>query len=68
MILCGRYADLGRRDEPFETAFHAMRFFASLAPTFFANGNHETRVKDYEDAGYEDYRASFKDAGVCIFK
>ncbi|HUM83298.1 MAG TPA: metallophosphoesterase [Lachnospiraceae bacterium] len=67
MILCAGDMLIGRRDEPFETASHAMRFFASLAPTFFANGNHETRVKDYEDCRmYEDYIGQLKDAGVCI--
>ncbi len=69
LILVGGDVMVGRSDAGIGPAVTVMRALPAIAPTYFANGNHETRMRYYKE-GYEnkyrDFLTAIREAGVHV--
>ena len=67
-ILIGGEMLVGKRGYDFQTALDFVRELPSLCPVYYANGNHEQRLKErperYGDM-YARYKKGLLEAGVC---
>ena len=70
-ILIGGDMLVGKRGYDFQTALDFVRELPSLCPVYYANGNHEQRLKErperYGDM-YARYKKGLLEAGVCVLE
>lgn len=67
LILCTGDMLVGKEGRSFEPAAEFMKQLPQIAPVYYANGNHEQRMrKDTETYGdaYREYESQLKSAGV----
>lgn len=67
LILIGGDMLVGRLDEPFDTAVEFVRQLPDICPVYYANGNHEERMKEYAGkygSAFADYRKALEECGV----
>ena len=71
LILIGGDMLVGKPNEPFDTALEFVSQLPSICPVYYANGNHEGRMKEdtdkYGDA-YTDYRKALEKYGVIFLE
>lgn len=71
LILIGGDMLVGKPVEPFDTALEFVSQLPSICPVYYANGNHEGRMKEepekYGDA-YADYRKALEKCGVILLE
>ncbi len=71
LILIGGDMLVGKPDEPFDVALGFVSRLPAVCPVYYANGNHEGRMKDepekYGDA-YTDYRKELERCGVTFLE
>lgn len=71
LILIGGDMLVGKPNEPFDTALEFVSQLPSICPVYYANGNHEGRMKEdtdkYGDA-YTDYRKALEKCGVIFLE
>ncbi len=67
LILIGGDMLVGRPDRSFDTALEFVSQLPSVCPVYYANGNHEERMKEYPGkcgSAYADYRKALEECGV----
>ena len=71
LILIGGDMLVGKPDEPFDTALEFVSQLPSICPVYYANGNHEGRMKEepgkYGNA-YTDYRKALEKCGIRLLE
>lgn len=71
MILIGGDMLIGKQGQSFAPAFHFVSRLVEMCPVYYANGNHEQRMKECPEnfeADIRDYFSSLKNAGVCLLE
>ncbi|MCI8559539.1 MAG: metallophosphoesterase [Dorea sp.] len=67
LILIGGDMLVGRRDRSYQPALSFVTELSKLYPVYYANGNHEQRMKEwpgvYQDS-FEEYKGALLEAGV----
>lgn len=69
LILVGGDVLVGRSDAGIQQALTVMRALPAIAPTYFSNGNHETRTRYYtgeHDGKYRYFVSELRKAGVHV--
>ncbi len=70
-ILIGGDMLVGKRDYDFQTALDFVKELPSICPVYYANGNHEQRLKErpekYGDM-YVRYKQGLEEAGICVLE
>lgn len=68
LILIGGDMLVGKPGRPYDTALEFVTKLADICPVYYANGNHEQRMKEepeeYCDPTYKEYKAVLEKAGV----
>lgn len=67
LILIGGDMLVGKRGRGYEAALEFVKELPAIAPVYYANGNHEQRVKEDPDSyeiAYETYRRDLEHSGV----
>lgn len=62
---------VGREEVPTTVAKHFMHDVTGIAPVFYANGNHEQRMKEEPETygtTYEDYKCEITEAGMTLLE
>lgn len=62
---------VGKEDASMEVAIHFMKEVVKIAPTYYGNGNHEQRLRDFpEKYGemYQVYKKALLEAGVILLE
>ena len=71
LILIGGDILVGKEDISYESAAKFVEAICKIAPVYYANGNHEQRMKEkpekYGDA-FVKYKKRLLDAGVCFLE
>ena len=71
LILIGGDILVGKEDITYESAAKFVEAICKIAPVYYANGNHEQRMKEkpekYGDA-FVKYKKRLLDAGVCFLE
>lgn len=71
LVLIGGDMLIGKPDVPYDPALYTVREIAGTVPVFYANGNHEQRMKEvpeeYGDS-YEEYKKRLERSGVCFLE
>lgn len=71
MILVGGDMLIGTKDTPFDTALDFVKHLPEIAPTYYANGNHEQRIKERPGKyglDYQKYKRELVAVGVCFLE
>lgn len=66
IILCPGDIIIGRGDVPCDRGLDFMSALTHIAPVFFSNGNHETELRKYSPALYENFYSGIRSAGVHV--
>lgn len=67
LILIGGDMLVGKQDSSYRTAYEFVTELACLFPVYYANGNHEQRMKERPEqyrASFAEYRKGLEEAGV----
>lgn len=67
LILVGGDMLVGKAETPTRVAEDFVRQLAGICPVYYANGNHEQRMKIYPEkfgTKYQEYKATVEEAGV----
>lgn len=67
LILIGGDMLVGKAGVPYDSALEFVRQLPAVCPVYYANGNHEGRMKEYPEAygyAYESYRQALTECGV----
>ncbi len=71
LILVGGDMLVAKNGHPYREALSFLRRIAGICPVYYANGNHEQRMKerpeDYEES-YQEYKWELERAGVCFLE
>ena len=71
LILAGGDMLVGKPGHDYEKALRFVKQLVSFCPVFYANGNHEQRMKEYPGRyrhSYESYRKELQEAGVIFLE
>ena len=69
LILVGGDMLVGKAGHDYRTALEFVKRLVSFCPVYYANGNHEQRMKERPARykySYADYRRELQDAGVIF--
>lgn len=67
VILIGGDMLVGKEEEGFDDALAFVKQLPEICPVYYANGNHEQRMKEIPEnyqASYEEYKAELVEAGI----
>lgn len=71
LILIGGDMLVGKEEQSFAPAVEFLRQITGEAPVYYANGNHEQRMKEMPekyDYSYRDYRERLKQSGIIFLE
>lgn len=71
VILIGGDMLIGKKGVPSEPALQFVKKLPHICPVYYANGNHEQRMKENPNrykGRYKDYRKRLQKAGVCFLE
>jgi len=67
IILIGGDMLVGKASEDYKTAYEFVKELPSICPVYYANGNHEQRMKEIPEnymASYEEYKNGLVQSGI----
>lgn len=64
LILIGGDMLIGKKDIPFDAALSLIRQLPAIAPVYYANGNHEQRMKEHPE-NYGDVYCRYRDSLIA---
>ncbi len=70
MVIAGDIL-VGKAGASMEVAIHFMKEVVKIAPTYYGNGNHEQRMRDFPEeygAQYQFYKKALLEAGVKLLE
>lgn len=70
-ILIGGDMLVGKSGISYQTALDFVKQLPSVCPVYYANGNHEQRMKEIPenyDLSYEEYKKELMESGVCFLE
>lgn len=71
VILIGGDMLVGKNGYDYRTAAELIKRLPKLCPVYYANGNHEQRMKEYPQTfgkAYEEYKVELLESGVCFLE
>lgn len=71
LILVGGDMLVGKQGSSYEPALHFLRSLTDISPVYYANGNHEQRMKENPesyDTSYLEYKMELQRAGVYFLE
>lgn len=71
LVLVGGDMLVGKKSVPYDNALKTVKEIAKYFPVYYANGNHEQRMKECPEAydySYEEYKRELEHAGVCFLE
>lgn len=71
LILIGGDMLVGKPDEPFDAAIEFVSQLPAICPVCYANGNHESRMKEHPEkygSAYTDYKRKLTECGVSFLE